>query len=550
MRSARGLHTSTNVLSGNTRTSSLLASLLVSGSKLMLLSRVRTVENRWTTGFGIRCAGFIGRAEIARMSSTVSFVDDLKEKLGFLKARFYFKRGEISVLNSPKEFYDTLKERILSAQDRIFIASLYIGKTQDELIDHLREALEKNPKLKVHVLVDGLRGTREAPSKCSVTLISRLLEDYHERVDIRLYRTPACVGWKGSILPRRINEGLGLQHMKIYGFDDEIILSGANLSSDYFTNRQDRYYVFRSKPFSDYYYDLHQLISRLSYRVKSSTNSQKFSIFWPHQNLAVDPVHDRAKFIKKASTVLSEFLLAQPEPTKKGMLPNEDYPTVVYPVSQFTPLFQKGRDNSTEKPTILRLISSISKPSISWTFTAGYFNMFPDIKRGLISTPSEQATVITASPYANGFFESKGVSGNLPDAYLHLSKKFLRTVKRHGKEANIILREWKRGVVNKPGGWSYHAKGLWIGDVDNGDRRPMLTCIGSSNYTRRAYSLDLESNAVILTRDEELRDKMQQELDSLLEHTEEVTLGDFDKEPHRKVSTGVKVATYLLGKRL
>lgn len=27
-------------------------------------------------------------------------------------------------------------------------------------------------------------------------------------------------------MPKRINEGWGLQHMKLYGFDDEIILSG------------------------------------------------------------------------------------------------------------------------------------------------------------------------------------------------------------------------------------------------------------------------------------------------------------------------------------
>lgn len=516
----------------------------------MLLSRAQTSRHSKLISLGIKSARFNPRPEIARMSSTVSFIDDLKDKLSFLKARFYFKRGEISVLNSPNEFYDTLKDKILKAQDRIFIASLYIGKTQDELIDCIREALKKNAKLKVHVLVDGLRGARESPSKCSVTLVSRLLEDYQDRVDIRLYRTPACVGWKGSILPRRINEGLGLQHMKIYGFDDEVILSGANLSSDYFTNRQDRYYVFHSKPFSDYYYDLHQLISGLSYKVRLATNEQKFSIFWPNQNLAVEPVHDKVKFIKNASTVLRKFLLKEPQPIISGTSLEEEYPTVVYPVSQFTPLFNKRRDESTEKPTILRLISSISKPSMNWTFTAGYFNMFPDIKKGLIATPSRNANVITASPYANGFFESKGVSGNLPDAYLHLSKKFLKNVKRHGKQANIILREWKRGIVNKPGGWSYHAKGLWIGDTDGGDSRPMLTCIGSSNYTRRAYSLDLESNAVILTKDQELRDKMQQELDCLLEHTKEVTLEDFQSDPHRKVSTGVKIATYLLGKRL
>ena len=39
-------------------------------------------------------------------------------------------------------------------------------------------------------------------------------------------------------MPKRINEGWGLQHMKLYGFDDEILLSGyiMNLSAPLETN--------------------------------------------------------------------------------------------------------------------------------------------------------------------------------------------------------------------------------------------------------------------------------------------------------------------------
>lgn len=477
-------------------------------------------------------------------------MDEIKGKLSSIRACFRFKTGEIRVLKSPSNFYEILKQKISQAKERVFLASLYIGKGQDDLIECLNRALEQNPKLKVYILLDGLRGTREAPSKCSVSLVSQLLDKHQDRVDLRLYRTPAYVGWKGWLIPRRVNEGLGLQHMKIYGFDEEVILSGANLSSDYFTNRQDRYYLFNSRPFSDYYFDLQQLISGLSYKVKKSNNDQKFALFWPKDNLAVEPVLDTKQFVLESSAAITNFLSKKPEMPALRNIDEKEYPTLVYSISQFTPLFSHGKDLSTEKPTILSLISSIKKPSISWTFTAGYFNVLPEIKKGLISTPSEQATVITASPHANGFFESRGVSGHLPAAYLHLSKKFLKSVKRHGKEANIMLREWKHGIVNKPGGWSYHAKGLWIADYSSSDQRPMITCIGSSNYTRRAYSLDLESNAVILTRDNQLRNEMQQELDKLLQNTKKVSLEDFRNEPHRKVSSGVKLATLFLGRRL
>ena len=49
-------------------------------------------------------------------------------------------------------------------------------------------------------------------------------------MDIRMYHTPALSGWKRMFIPARLNEGWGLQHMKLYGFDDEIILSGCVLN--------------------------------------------------------------------------------------------------------------------------------------------------------------------------------------------------------------------------------------------------------------------------------------------------------------------------------
>ena len=55
-----------------------------------------------------------------------------------------------------------------------------------------------------------------------------------------MYHTPLLRGALKALVPQRYNETLGLQHTKIFVFDDSVILSGANLSSDYFTNRQDR----------------------------------------------------------------------------------------------------------------------------------------------------------------------------------------------------------------------------------------------------------------------------------------------------------------------
>lgn len=490
------------------------------------------------------------KVKLTRSMSSSTYLESVKQKLSSLKTQFLFKKGEIDIIYSPSAFYDTLRKKISTARRKIFIASLYIGKSETDLIDCVRNALEKNSDLKVYFLIDGLRGTREAPLRCSTSLLTELLKDYESRVDIRLSRTPAIVGLKGLIAPKRINEGLGLQHMKIYGFDDEVLLSGANLSSDYFSNRQDRYYLFRSASFSDYYFKLHQTISKLSYKVKSANNAQKFHVSWPTSNNAIDPAENRKMFIKHASKVLNDFLNTSSFDNNHHPLHHQDFPTVVYPVSQFTPLFPRGHDNSTEKQSILKLISSMSISSSRWVFTAGYFNMLPEIKRSLILSSSKNGTVITASQFANGFFESKGISAHLPSAYLHLSKLFLEKVKMYGKESVITLKEWKKGIVNKPGGWSYHAKGIWISEQESDSFLPVATCIGSSNYTKRAYSLDLESNAIILTSDMELRGKMQKELDHIMKDTRSVNLEDFRNDTERHVSAGVKVATKILGTRL
>jgi hypothetical protein len=46
------------------------------------------------------------------------------------------------------------------------------------------------------------------------------------------------------ILPSPLDEVVGVFHIKAYIVDDELILSGANLSEEYFSNRLDRYMLF------------------------------------------------------------------------------------------------------------------------------------------------------------------------------------------------------------------------------------------------------------------------------------------------------------------
>ena len=57
-----------------------------------------------------------------------------------------------------------------------------------------------------------------------------LVKQYPSRVDFYLFHTPLLSGLLRKLLPTRINESWGVQHMKIYMADSNLIISGQELS--------------------------------------------------------------------------------------------------------------------------------------------------------------------------------------------------------------------------------------------------------------------------------------------------------------------------------
>lgn len=333
--------------------------------------------------------------------------------------------------------------------------------------------------------------------------------------------------------------------MKLYGFDDEIIISGANLSSDYFTNRQDRYHLFSSKDVTDYFSNLHGAISSLSFLVEPSDSPAGFKMTWPETNSAPSPLANPKGFVAEANSLLAGLIAAKTTAvTAKDRIPGDKRDTSVYVLAQFSQLLSP--DTSTELPAVTHILRTLSSPfysKSSWMFTAGYFNPAPSLSQLLINTASEKGTVITASPDANGFYKSPGVSGLLPGAYTLLARRFLRSVHEHGRDSAITLREWKRGSVDDPNRWTYHAKGLWVTLPQS--QNPSITLVGSSNYTKRSYSLDLEANALIVTQNEELKQRLGDEQRWLQEYSAVVTRDDFAKT-ERRVGLKVRIAMMIV----
>ncbi|KAF4998251.1 hypothetical protein FGRMN_3300 [Fusarium graminum] len=480
-----------------------------------------------------------GGAPSSNTMNSVGALAPFVNELDRLAPSFDVRGEQIQIIRTPAEFYETLKNRIRNAKRRIFLSTLYIGKSEKELIETLQEALRKNPEVKLSILTDALRGTREAPDPSSASLLAPLVEEFGaNRVEIRMYHTPNLTGLRKQYIPKRINEGWGLQHMKLYGVDDEIIMSGANLSTDYFTNRQDRYHLFSSREVTNHFWNIYSGVASFSFLVQPSNEPAGFTLSWPETNSAPSPLEKPQSFIKSTTSTLQTLLHPRSRPE------NDISDTRVYMLGQMSQVMKP--DTSTELPVVTHILKTLALPTYrdsSWTFTAGYFNPAPSLTKLLLGTASSNNTVITASPEANGFYKSKGVSGLLPDAYTLLARRFVHRVHHEGRDADITLKEWRYGVVGQPGGWTYHAKGLWV--TMPGDKHPAMSIIGSSNYTKRSYSHDLEAGALIVTRDEGLKARLGEEQLWLQEHATKATRDDFART-ERRVGLKVRVAMWIV----
>nr|XP_018267092.1 CDP-diacylglycerol-glycerol-3-phosphate 3-phosphatidyltransferase [Kwoniella dejecticola CBS 10117]OBR89250.1 CDP-diacylglycerol-glycerol-3-phosphate 3-phosphatidyltransferase [Kwoniella dejecticola CBS 10117] len=529
----------------------------------------------------------------------------LSTELSLSQPCFGARGDEVELLSSPQMFYARLLEMIRRARRRVLISSLYIGVEEGELVEAIRQAIISNPQLRVTFILDYHRSTRlSRPSSSSSTpdlpfppstahMLLPLVEAYPDRCEVWLYRSPKLRGLMEKIVPERYDEGWGTWHGKWYGVDDEVLISGANLASSYFTNRQDRYIHFKQNPsLLSYLTSLTRLFTQYSYllhhsppaHISPTAPPSTASLIWPSAS-----IHPR-RFSTHALATLTAFQNSW-KASNANRSRRVDIDTWFWPVIQSGVLGIKE-----EEKTLVKVWNAVRRSfeheqsenskdrsqvsekkqiqnGVKVDLTSGYFGLYKEYKKQVLDSPAN-VDVIAASPKANGFYGSKGFSRLIPEGYTLLESRFYRDAVRRGREwteekaAGIRLKEWEKS------GWTYHSKGIWISPArsdavtsdkitasstslsasasasanannsSRADTNPFVTFIGSSNLSTRSLNLDTELSLLLMTSSPTLRKSLAHEVRTINKDSKDVNEGTFRAED-RKVSLLARILVAL-----
>uniref|UniRef100_A0A3P8YQN5 CDP-diacylglycerol--glycerol-3-phosphate 3-phosphatidyltransferase n=1 Tax=Esox lucius TaxID=8010 RepID=A0A3P8YQN5_ESOLU len=452
--------------------------------------------------------------------------------------------SHIHILNSPDQFYQSMKARIKTAKKRVVMASLYLGTgpLERDLVDCMQEALERsqeegdNPDLQVSVLLDYTRGSRGETN--SRTMLLPLLQRYGRQVRVSLYHTPDLRGLLRLLVPQRFNETIGVQHIKVYLFDDDLIISGANLSDSYFTNRQDRYVLLENcGEVADFFSDLVGAVGDVSLQLKPDNSVDMIDgMVHPYRGNRDDfSTSARRHIMTAVNTARTRQHVSESRRSEREGVEGEGEDrgkedTWVFPLIQMKPLGIQVDEQITQ-----RLLTDADAGATVF-LTSGYFNL-TRAYMSLVLKAGADYRILTASPEVNGFFGAKGIAGEIPSAYIHIARQFYTKVSQLGQQERVHLYEYHRAQ------WTFHAKGLWY--YLRGQVWPCLTLIGSPNFGYRSVHRDLEAQIAIVTENQELQAQLQEEQEMLYQRSTEVSSSTF-QQPDRHVKLWVKLITPLI----
>lgn len=468
-------------------------------------------------------------------------------------------------LLSPEEFHTVLVDKIKTAKRRVYLASLYIGPAANPITStkevQLLHALQTTSAPDVKILLDRNRALRPVPivqDANNVTTISSA-EACHRALQPALsrnketsinppgiYLLSVLPTWQQNSLPNPYNEVAGVFHIKCYIVDDELILTGANLSEEYFTDRIDRYLWLtdcdRSKPKTqgvatttghdhtnslvECYGALVEALCRHAepYKPETSTVTDTSLSRISRQEL-VSALAEILTTDEEAGVCLKRTtgddstgipITAYAVPTLQ--MPNHFYGDIISPIPQdievTTSVIQTFADE-------LKINSDAAASQLC--LASAYLNLTDDMLNAIAKCSSVH--LLTAGSISHGFKVNSAKPGNkgkawIPAVFDSLSRKNLEKLRSkqllvlNDVESMTSANLWLYQREN----WSFHAKGLWLAGMDTSTFHPnteksrkririahesSLSAVmhGSGNYGFRSAMCDFESNLILVLSD-------------------------------------------------
>eukprot|EP00736_Rhodelphis_marinus_P011755 Rmarinus@m.4932 len=332
----------------------------------------------------------------------------------------------IRALHSPQEYYQFITDRIKTSE-RSFLSALYLGDGPLE-----KELLHvcATSKGRISFILDFFRGSRRGKGHSSLDLLRDLKATDPRRIGAAFFRMPVGSERLRSILPEKLNEVFGLYHAKLGIFDDTVVLTGANLSGEYFSNRQDRYIVIENEPeFSSYCRGIMHEMSSMSFQLGSDGLLRA-----PELGSLIT---DRPKCAHRLQDFLATF------PQRDYVVDDEAQRSLAFIV----PSVQVGPWDLNQEDDTPREIARLLRGNYHIDLASAYFNPTNAIQQALLSPHSvphphhplslrrehpEETTdvrikdtglrtketnsvgtirVLSAAPTANGFYGAKGLPG-------------------------------------------------------------------------------------------------------------------------------------------
>ena len=244
----------------------------------------------------------------------------------------------------------------------------------------------------------------------------------------------------------------------------------ANLNKSYFDNRQDRYLKLnQSNQLCQFFVDIIETVAKQSFKVEPSRSQPIFlGKYHPYEG---DNTRYRHDVEKDLSSLMNNYRTNHPKPQSLS----DDQVLIV-------PLIQMGVFNlNYDRDFNVYLYSHLPNNS-KLLLATSYFNMTHEYEKELIDRKRSDTMIslLTASPQANGFYGSRGISQYVPDGYTANEREFVENAERKwSTNGQIQMLEYSRPQ------WTYHAKGLWL--YEENSPTPVLTCIGSPNFGKSIF---------------------------------------------------------------